>query len=113
MRWRSYLRYRLRRKGAFHIHSPFVYQLYTQVIRGGNQGALKSLGIDRTVTVTEGMASGGDPAVMYVVEGIHDNKRNETFWDTICGHPDVTLTIDLFRRGLFFYREGIEKQHLF
>lgn len=105
------MRYRLRRKGAFRIHSPFVYRLYTQVIRGGDEAALKSLGIDRTVTVTEEVLSGGDPSVMYVVEGIHDSKRKEAFWDTICGCSDVSLTIDLYRRGLFFYREGMEKQH--
>lgn len=108
---KSYLLYRLKRKGAFRIHSPFVYQLYTQVIRGGDKEALKSLGIESTVMVTERMHVGGDPAAMYVVEGIHENKEREAFWNTICGCPDVTLTIDLYRKGLFFYREGMEKQN--
>lgn len=109
--WRSYLRYRLRRKGAFHIHSPFVYRLYTQVIRRGDEEALKSLGIESTVIVTEGMAPEGDQTVMYVVEGIHDSKVKEAFWDAICERSDVTLTIDLYHRGLFFYRDGMKKQH--
>lgn len=111
MRWKSYLRYLLRRQGAFRIHSPFVYQLYTQVIQGGDDEALKSLGIESTVTVAEALPCKGDPSVMYVVKGVHENKEKEAFWDTICGCPDVTLTIDLYRKGLFFYREGMEKQN--
>ena len=106
----SYLRYMLKRKNAFHIHSPFVYQLYIQVIKRGDEAALKALGIERTELVTGGMPLGGDGSVMYVVEDIHASKKNEAYWNTICGCPDVTLTIDLYRKGLFIFREGMEKQ---
>lgn len=106
----SYLRYLLKRKGAFHIHSPFVYQLYTQVIKGGDEGMLKTLGIERVEVVTEGRPFKKEGSVMYEVEDIHGSKKKETYWNTICACPDVTLTIDLYHKGLFFFREGMEKQ---
>lgn len=107
----SYIRYVLRRKNEFHIHSPFVYKLYTQVIRGGDQEALKALGIERMEIVTGSVIPACDGEVMYVVEGIHHDPPKKAFWHTICDRPDVTLTIDLYDKGLFFYREGMEKQH--
>ena len=107
----SYLRYVMKRKNEYHIHSPFVFALYTKVIRGHQPDALKELGIESTKTVTEGEIPEIDHTVMYVMEGIHENKKKETFWNTICGHPDVTLTIDLYDKGLVFYREGMEKQN--
>ena len=107
----SYLKYLLRRKNEYHVHSPFVYALYTKAIRGRQPEALKDLGIEDTVVVTGSEIPEGGDKVMFVVEGIHENKQKEAFWDTICAHPDVNLTIDLYHRGLFFYREGMEKQN--
>ena len=106
----SYLRYLLKRKNEYHIHSPFVYALYTKVIRGHQPEALRELGIERTVMVKEGWTPKKDETVMYVVEAIHESKNKEAFWNTICCNPDVTLTIDLYKKGLFFFREGMEKQ---
>lgn len=107
----SYIRYFFKRRNEFHIHSPFVYSLYTKVIRGKQPGALRDLGIENTLTMTEGMLFEQNEAVMYQVEGIHQNKEKEAFWNTICANPGVTLTIDLYDRGLVFYREGMEKQN--
>ena len=107
----SYLRYVMKRKNEFQIHSPFVYKLYTEVIRGGRPEALKELGVDRTETLAEGAFPQKDEAVMYEIFDIHKNKHKEAFWNTICGHSDVTLTIDLYDKGLAFYREGMEKQN--
>ena len=107
---KSYLKYLFRRKNEFHIHSPFVYELYTKVIRGGDEEALKSLGIERTELVSEGESPAIVDKVMYVMEDIHRDEKKEACWNTICAHPDVTLTIDLYKKGLFFYREGMEKQ---
>ena len=107
---KSYLKYLFHRKNEFHIHSPFVYALYTKVIRGGDEEALKSLGIERTELVREGETPAIVDKVMYVMEDIHRDEKKEACWNTICAHPDVTLTIDLYKKGLFFYREGMEKQ---
>ena len=107
---KSYLKYLFHRKNEFHIHSPFVYELYTKVIRGGDEEALKSLGIERSELVREGETPTIVDKVMYVMEDIHRDEKKEAWWNTICAHPDVTLTIDLYKKGLFFYREGMEKQ---
>lgn len=107
----SYLRYLMKRRNEYRIHSPFVYKLYTEVIRGGHSEALKELGIGRTETMAEGEIPPKDEAVMYEFYDIHKNKQKEAFWNMICGHPDVTLTIDLYDKGLAFYREGMEKQN--
>ncbi len=107
--WTSYLRYLLKRKNEYRIHSPFVFALYTRVLKGGRVEELPSLGIERVVAVTA-LPEDPDPKAMYEVEGIHKNKNNERLWDTICACPDVTLTIDQYHKGLFFYREGMEKQ---
>ena len=107
----SYLRYLVKRKNEYHIHSPFVFTLYTKVIRGGQPEALKELGIERIEPVMEGEVPPKDTMVMYELADIHKNKQKEAFWNTICGHPDVTLTIDLYDKGLVFYREGMEKQN--
>ena len=107
----SYLRYLVKRKNEYHIHSPFVFTLYTKVIRGGQPEALKELGIERIEPVVERKLPPKDTTVMYEIIGIHKSKQTDAFWNTICGHPDVTLTIDLYDKGLVFYREGMEKQN--
>ena len=113
--WR-YLRYLFRRKNAYRLHSPFVYALYTKVIRGQDEAALRELGIEHRLEVPldcllERYLLQRSRDTVWVVQGIHGNRKNEEAWDTICRHPDVTLTIDLFREGWVFYREGMEKQH--
>lgn len=107
----SYLRYVVKRKNEYRIHSPFVYALYTRVLCSGDDEALRSLGIERVEVVSEEKLPERDSAVMFEVENIHGNKKKEAFWNTICGCPDVTLTIDMYHKGLFFYRDGMEKQH--
>lgn len=112
---KSYLRYIWRRKNAFHIHSPFVYRLYTEVIEAHNEASLRKLGIERKETVPVGellerYLADRSEGTMWVAKDIHQNRNNEAVWNTICAHPDVTLTIDLFREGWVFYREGMEKQ---
>lgn len=116
MRWRSYLRYVWYRKNAYRIHSPFVYALYTKVIRGKGEADWSGMGIRGRVEVPVDQLldlylSDHDEETVFVAPGIHANRKNEAIWDTICRHPDVTLTIDLFREGWVFYREGMEKQH--
>lgn len=115
MRWASYLRYLFRRKNAYGIHSPFVYALYTKVIRGKDEADWSGMGIRSRVEAPVDqlldlyLSDHGEETV-FVAQGIHEHRKNEAAWDTICRHPDVTLTIDLFREGWVFYRKGMEKQ---
>ena len=115
MGWR-YLWYLIRRKNAFGLHSPFVYAWYTKVIRGKDETAWRALGIQTRMEVPldqllDRYLSNRSEEVAFVTRDIHRDRNNEAAWDTICRHPDVTLTIDLFREGWVFFREGMEKQH--
>lgn len=112
----SYLWYVWHRKNAFHIHSPFVYTLYTKVFHGKDEVAWGELGIRNRVEVPvdrllDSYLSDRSEDTAFVARDIHGDRNKEAAWNTICGHPNVTLSIDLFREGWVFYREGMEKQH--
>ncbi len=108
----SYLRYLAKRKNEFSIHSPFVYKLYTEVIKHQHDDVLQVLGIQRVEEFGVGsFVDDLDASTMYVLKNIHGSRNNEAIWNTICRRPDVTLSIDLYRKGLLFCREGMEKQH--
>lgn len=47
---------------------------------------------------------------VFIFEGIHRTRDAEDAWERIKGNEDVSLTIDLYRIGLVFFRLGIEKQ---
>lgn len=112
---RSYLRYLWQRKSVFHIHSPFVYRLYTEVIQVHDEASLQKLGIERKAVVPVGelleeYLADRSQGTMWVAKDIHQDRKNEEAWNTICAHPDVTLTIDFYQEGWVFFREGMEKQ---
>jgi predicted O-methyltransferase YrrM len=46
-----------------------------------------------------------------VIDDIHWSAGMEEAWKEIQDHPSVTLTIDLFRMGLVFFKEGLSKEN--
>ena len=46
-----------------------------------------------------------------VFDDIHWSKEMETAWNEIYTHPSVTVSIDLFRFGIVFFRKESKKQH--
>ncbi|MBL0134564.1 MAG: class I SAM-dependent methyltransferase [Chitinophagaceae bacterium] len=49
---------------------------------------------------------------VYVFDDIHWSAEMEEAWDSICKHPEVFLTIDLFFIGLVFFNPSFKvKQH--
>ncbi len=42
-----------------------------------------------------------------VIDDIHCSKEMGEAWDSIMNDPSVTLTIDIFRMGLVFFRDGL------
>ncbi len=48
---------------------------------------------------------------LFVFDDIHWSREMELAWDEIIGHPLVTVSIDLFRLGLVFFRKECLKQH--
>ena len=47
---------------------------------------------------------------VFVFEGIHHNRAMEDAWEEIKANEDVSVTFYLYCVGMFFFREGIEKQ---
>jgi predicted O-methyltransferase YrrM len=45
-----------------------------------------------------------------ILDDIHGSGEMEQAWDEIKQHPSVTLTIDLFRMGLVFFRKGLSRE---
>jgi predicted O-methyltransferase YrrM len=45
-----------------------------------------------------------------ILDDIHWSGEMEEAWKEIRNHPSVTITIDLFRMGLVFFKEGLSKE---
>ncbi len=45
-----------------------------------------------------------------ILDDIHWSGAMEEAWKEIQDHPSVTVTIDLFRMGLVFFKEGLSKE---
>ena len=46
-----------------------------------------------------------------VFDDIHWSEGMEKAWENIIGHPNVSLSIDIFHMGIVFLKEGFTKQH--
>jgi predicted O-methyltransferase YrrM len=51
--------------------------------------------------------SGKDSVI--IIDDIHSSKEMEEAWAIIKDHEKVTMTIDIFRMGLVFFREGLNR----
>lgn len=49
---------------------------------------------------------------IFVFDDIHWTRDMFEAWQTICQHPQVSLTIDLFQFGIVFFHPQTKKQHL-
>lgn len=57
------------------------------------------------------LAWNGRAGGMVIVRGIHRNATAERCWQTLCDHPDLTLTFDLGRFGIALRRPVLNRQH--
>ena len=47
---------------------------------------------------------------VFILDDIHWSKDMEESWEIIKSHPSVTITIDLLRMGVVFFKEGLSKE---
>jgi hypothetical protein len=47
---------------------------------------------------------------VFIFDDIHWSEEMELAWTEICGHESVKISIDLYRMGLVFFREGLSKE---
>jgi predicted O-methyltransferase YrrM len=47
---------------------------------------------------------------VFVFEGIKDNITMRRLWKTVCTHPEVTVTLDLYSMGIVFFNKKLHKR---
>lgn len=47
---------------------------------------------------------------VFVFEGIKASRNMREFWQEVCGHPEVTVTIDLYSMGIVLFNKRLHKR---
>ncbi|WP_455628663.1 O-methyltransferase [Parabacteroides chinchillae] len=47
---------------------------------------------------------------VFVFEGIKSSRKMRSFWNEICAHPEVTVTIDLYSLGIVIFNKKLHKR---
>jgi predicted O-methyltransferase YrrM len=48
---------------------------------------------------------------VFVFEGIKDTVSMRRLWKTVCAHPEVTVTLDLYSIGIVFFNKKLHKRN--
>jgi hypothetical protein len=103
----SYLKYRRKAQGKYHLHSPLVFSLYEEVL----EKPQAELDANLKAFINNNPLIFKDDDLVMIVQGIHRNKNNEAYWDKLRNDAKVRLSIDCWSYGLAFVMERIEKEH--
>lgn len=129
------LQYILAAKTQYNIQSPFLFELYSEVLnsrlgqeervrcgiaRGDCYAQLRYKLRDHYAAVPveddrwpEGdLLSSADIGLIGIVRSPHRDRHSEECWSRIVDDPKVTLSVDLFDIGLFFTYAKLTKQHI-
>ena len=116
----SYLKYRKKAQGKYHLHSPLVYELYEKVLEKAyevprcarNDSAFyEALDEKLKAFINDNpLIFKSDDTVM-IVKDIHRNRKNEADWERLRGSEKVRLSIDCWRFGMVFIMDRIKKEH--
>jgi len=108
----SYLKYRRKAKGSFHLHSPLVFDLYNKVLKHlPKKGRSEELDRRLKAFVADNPLIFKDDDCIMVVNDIHKNKKNEDDWERLHSSMEVQLSIDCWSFGLVFVMERLRKEH--
>ena len=135
----SYLKYRRKAQGKYHLHSPMVYDLYEKVLEPSTSFRPKRSGaetrpkrelsplVKKSPKTDDGFYDALDknlksfvnanPLIfkdndtVMIVKGIHRNKQNEANWKKLISDEKVRLSIDCWHYGLAFVMDRIKKEH--
>ncbi|MDO4757332.1 MAG: SAM-dependent methyltransferase [Parabacteroides sp.] len=47
---------------------------------------------------------------VFVFDGIKESRKMREFWRSVCEHPKVTVTIDLYSMGIAFFNKKLHKR---
>ena len=103
----SYLKYRRKAQGKYHLHSPMVYELYEKVLEKPYDELDKNL----EAFINDNPLIFKDNDEVMIVKDIHRDKRTEADWERLKNDEKVRLSIDCWRFGLVFIMDRIKKEH--
>ncbi|MGN0032790.1 MAG: hypothetical protein ACI358_03285 [Candidatus Limimorpha sp.] len=118
-----HLKYRLKAKGKYHLHSPLVYDFYEKVFSGQDEGKpLKSFGhfnesfyieLDNRIKkfVTDNPLVFNNNDTIIVVKGNHSDKNKEYDWHRLIENDKVRLSIDCWHFGIVFVMNRLKKEN--
>lgn len=111
----SYLKYRRKAQGKYHLHSPMVFELYEKVLepscRDASNASYDVLDKRLKDFVNDNPLIFKDDDVVMIVKDIHRNKQNEADWERLKDDEKVRLSIDCWRFGMVFIMDRIKKEH--
>ena len=119
----SYLKYRRKAQGKYHLHSPLVFDLYEKVLEPSTSFRAKSRNLRhdelfydvlykrlKDFINANPLIFKSDDVVM-IVKDIHRNKQNEADWERLKNDEKVRLSIECWRFGMIFVMDRIKKEH--
>ena len=116
----SYLKYRIKAQGKYHLHSPLVYGLYENVLEKvkevprsarNDNGFYDNLDDWLTDFINDNPLIFKDEDAVMIVKDIHRNRQNEADWERLKNDERVRLSIDCWHFGMVFVMDRIEKEH--
>ena len=116
----SYLKYRRKAQGKYHLHSPLVFDLYEKVLeksyevpRCARNDSVFYEELDKNLKafVNDNPLIFKDNDTVMIVKDIHCGKQNEADWERLRADEKVRLSIDCWRFGMIFVMDRIKKEH--
>ena len=116
----SYLKYRIKAQGKYHLHSPLVYSLYENVLEKVKEVPRSARNdnsfyddLDDWLSdfINDNPLIFKDEDAVTVVRDIHRDRQKEAEWERLKDDERVRLSIDCWRFGIIFVMERIEKEH--
>lgn len=131
------LQYILFAKNQYNIQSPFMYDLYENVLSPKlSRRVMAQVDISRTdrfaqlrykladhyratectstatLRGTDALLQCPDGSLIGLVRRPHASRNSEQQWEHLFKEPEVTLSVDLFDTGLVFTSKHLAKQHM-
>ncbi|MBE6335565.1 MAG: hypothetical protein E7066_02660 [Lentimicrobiaceae bacterium] len=108
----SYIKYRFSSQGKFRLHSPFVYDLYEEVLdKMTRENWREELNDKLNFFLMNKKDVFHKNDVVIIKYDMHRSKENEREWNEMINDDSTDLSIDCYRFGLLFKMERKEKQH--
>ncbi len=132
----SYLKYRIKAQGKYHLHSPLVFDLYEKVLEPATSFRAKRNEVKCSREILQERKQGVNNDLYYddldnriknfindnplifkdedavmIVKDIHRGRQNEKDWETLISRENVRLSIDCWKFGIVFVMDRLKKEH--